>query len=326
MLRLVTIVPMCLAIGLSSCGTDAAKSTAPRADDGPLVANDDGQRVVARVDGVPVLESCVLTQARQLGIDRRTALEQCIDFELLAQVAHERGYHRDPEVREAGRRELVRRLLDSEIVAPMPSVEGTDHAILEAAYKRYRPKIYAPERRTVFHVFAPFPEKRERPGTEADRRALAFARELHAPLAGRTDLDVEEVYRVALDVADGRQLGPVNKADGTFKREIFKVYRDQPNLPRGFSHAVMDVPDVGMVTPPTRSDYGWHVVLVTDREMPKFASVEQSADYLFQAVRSENYWKYTGSLLSRAEVAVDEQALERIQRRQDALAEGETER
>lgn len=325
MLRLPSIALVaCASCGLAWAGQTACggaeRAPAPTTDsDGPLTANPEDREVVAEVDGVPIYADCVARQAEHGGIDKAAALSQCIDFELLAQEAQRRGFSRATEVREVGRREAVRALLDQQIVAPMPSLEKTDRSILEEAYKRYRSKIYAPERRRIFHLFAPFPELRERPGTEADKQARAMADELHAALAERRGLTPDEVYRVAEDVAGDRPLGPTDDKTGEFRREIFKIYRNQPNMPRGFSHAALDIPEPGMVSPPARSDYGWHIILYLDGEPAKFANVDQSAEYLFQAVRAERFWNYTGKLLEQAEIAVDETELVELQEREDSL-------
>ena len=323
------MVIMGIACGLPSmtvlaCGADSHEAAPPSADNGPLVARADGRAVVADVDGVPIYEDCPVRHARDSGLDIDAALERCIAIELLAREAQRRGLGRDPEVVWAGRREAVRALLDQQIVAPMPSLEGTARSVLEDAYERYRDKIFAPERRRIFHLFAPFPEVRERPGSDADKRARAFADELYAAVAGRRGLTEDELLRVAREVAGERPLGPVNKNTGEFKREVFKVFRDQPDLPRGFSHAAMDIPEPGMVSPPARSDYGWHLILYLDGEPARYANVDQAAEYLFQAVRSERYWNFTGALMKAADVRVAETALVRMQEREDALSQLES--
>ena len=312
---------------LGGCGESPAPSTRELPDSAPPTALANGRTAVADVNGVPIYADCVTRQARHGGLSARAALDQCIDFELLAQAAHARGLSRHPEVLQASRRELVRTLLDQQIHDPMPSVAETDRSILEAAYKRYRSKIYAPERRQVFHLFAPFPRHRELRGTDADKAARAFADELYAGLKDRRGFTVDELYRSAVAIAGQRPLGPTEKQPGepegqqtgAFKREIFKVYRNQPNLPHAFSHGAMDIPEPGMISSPVRSDYGWHLILYLDSEPAKFATVEDSADYLFQAVRSEAYWNFTGGLLKQADIAVAEPALQRLQDDQDAL-------
>lgn len=321
------------------CGGERSSEPASVAGGDLLSAAAPGQIVVAEVDGLPVYGACLQAQRdverdveRDIDrdIDRQTALERCIEFELLAQEAQRRGLARHPDVVAMGRKEAVRALLDQHIVAPMPTPEQTDRSILVDAYKRYRDRIYAPERRRIFHLFAPFAKHRERPGTDDDRRARAFADELHAALVAapvatsfdRRGLTPDAFYDIAKQVAGDRPLGPTDEATGEFKREIFKVYRDQPNLPRGFSHAAMDIPKPGMVSGPARSDYGWHIILYIDGEPARFADVESAAEYLFQTVRSERYWNFTGQLLKNADIAVNEAALERMQEREEELLGG----
>ena len=71
----------------------------------------EGRVIVARVNDRPVFADCVEHQARAHGIDRRAALEECIDFELLAQEAEARGLASHPDAVAVRKREAVRKLL-----------------------------------------------------------------------------------------------------------------------------------------------------------------------------------------------------------------------
>src|SRR5690349_5838184 len=92
-----------LAVALTACGSSSTPGTQPGATSGPpapLVASPAGPQdvKVATVNGRPVYASCVQTQAAR-GASKQDALQQCIDFELLAQLSLQ--YATDPEVVDA---------------------------------------------------------------------------------------------------------------------------------------------------------------------------------------------------------------------------------
>src|SRR6185436_9235466 len=74
-----------------------------------------GDAIVATVDSRPVWGSCVAAQLARGGRSRRAALDECIDFELLAQAAEARGLGRapDPELERARRAAMVGRLVET---------------------------------------------------------------------------------------------------------------------------------------------------------------------------------------------------------------------
>lgn len=287
---------------------------------GPILAAPQGRQVVAEVDGVPVYDDCVRIQAEAHGLDARAALSECIDFELLAREAERRGYRRHPAVLAAEKNESVRRLLDADIVAPMPSVESVPREDLEAAYQRLRKYIYAPERRSIFHVYAAFETRNAPPGSDDDVRARELAQAISAALIEERGVTPERLLDTARQVAAGRAIGPVDKNTNEFRREVFWVYINKPDLPYDFSQAVFEIPEPGRVSRPTRSLFGWHVTLFLESEAPRMASVDQAAEWLFQRLRLERYEAMVERLSKDVAIQVDEEALARLHEADDAFA------
>src|SRR5688500_7421250 len=102
-----------LALVATACGSASPPSPSPAASRAGLVAPPAANDVeVARVNDRPVWGSCVATQAvSATPQDRDRALRDCIDFELLAQTAEQRGLAAMPEVNEAFRTALVDRVV-----------------------------------------------------------------------------------------------------------------------------------------------------------------------------------------------------------------------
>lgn len=306
-------------LGCSDSASNQDKAEAPR--DGShalLVAEASGRIQVAEVNGVPIHDDCVVMQAQALGVDRQEALAQCIDFELLAQAAQARGKAGDADVRWAMKTEAVRRLLDTEIRAPLPAPDKVDRKLMEAAYKKIEPRIHIPEIRYLAHVLAPFPED-EPPGTPADVAARALAQDIHAALAGRRDLTTDEFIRVAKEVAGDRALGPMDEKTKTFKREEFKIVPKHPGIHEAFSDATFAIAEVGTVSQPTRTHVGWHLILLTRIEPEKNANVDQAAELVLSYLQTERYQALVARLRPGVQVDVDEDALIRLQAAEDAL-------
>lgn len=76
----------------------------------PLAA-EAADEVVATVDGRPIYASAVAMQARARGVDRKSALADLVDAEVLAGEAARRGLDHDLEVRDETKGALVRRYL-----------------------------------------------------------------------------------------------------------------------------------------------------------------------------------------------------------------------
>lgn len=325
------------------CKSRAPEPAAPAAPDAPdvpgaMLAASAGDRVaVAQVNGVPIYGDCVATQSTALGVSRDQALEQCIGFELLAQAAQKRGKARDADVVRTGKTEAVRRLLDVEVsdtvaqpgaagasmdpAADRAADQGTDRAarsVLEQAYARYRERLYRPELRQVAHVLAQVPENTAA-GSAEDVAARALAQDIHAALARRRDLSVDDFIAAAQDVAGERTLGPRNATTGEFQRERFKIFTGSANIHQAFVEAAFAVAEAGMVTPPTRTHVGWHVILIEDIEPARNTTVDDAADILVQLLRRERYLALLSALQKNARIEVNVQALSDLQAAEDAL-------
>src|SRR5688500_8823834 len=97
-----------------ACGSSKAPSPVPSGPPASTLAPPAKNDVqIATVNGKPVWGSCVTAQARRAGpgATREQAVQQCIDFELLAQAADARALATDPEVVLATRTALVSQLV-----------------------------------------------------------------------------------------------------------------------------------------------------------------------------------------------------------------------
>ena len=262
--------------------------------------------MVAEVNGLPVYDDCVATQAAANGLDRRAGLEECIAFELLAQEAAARGLASDPEVRRTKKTESVRRLIQAAFVSRYPDPESMDRSLLEEAYDELRNQRYArPEVRHVVHAL--FKLENEPEGTPEDQAAEALIREIYEAAKDTRSSSHEEFVRIAEEIAGDQEIlteGP------------FPLHRNS-SLAKSFIEATFALPDAGMVSPPVRSHVGWHVILLTRIDPELNVSLEEAKAELFQYQRARLYTDWVSRLAAEARILVDEAVLAWLQENED---------
>jgi hypothetical protein len=272
-------------------------------------AND--RRVVAEVNGTPVYEDCVATQAAAHALDRRAALDECIAFELLAQEAERHGLAAHPEVRRAQKHESVRRLMDEDFLARYPDPSSVPRSELEALHAEFRrppcrpylPCYLRPEFRETTYVRLPVPEKEYPPGSPGDAEARALMERVHAALAGRRDVTKEDLQQAMADVAGERQ---------TEMADLHPIYR-QDRIVEPYLAATFAIPEPGMVSPPFRTEWGWDIVLLRKIYPAVDKSVDEASDELFEILRRRLYQQWVARLVGQARTEIHEDALARLQ-------------
>jgi hypothetical protein len=238
---------------IAACGADAPPPVAaPIADlAGDLVDPGAGgdDAIVARVDGRPVWASCVAGHVRARGVSVDDALADCIDLELLAAEAVRRRIADDPEHQAALRTALVDQFVAEgfedayRAPADLPKAAVDEYVRLRAA------DLDRPEVRTMVYFRAPV-ARTAAAGSPEDLAAKAFAEEVYAPLAGRDDLFYWDLKLTAERVANGRPYE-------------YAVPRPGGLVPE-FGAAAYAVPGVGQVSPPTRTPWGWDLILIVE--------------------------------------------------------------
>jgi len=261
-----------LVCALAACGGDDRR-VRPTA----RVDVEGGERtVVAEVNGRPIFGDCVATQAAAHGLDRHAAVDECIDFELLAQAAEARGLAADPEVREVQRREAVRQLVRRDFEAGHQGPADVPMEFIRDVWKnpRLRSAYDHPEYRFCHYVRAPVAKAQR--GTPAEKEAETAMRNLYRELANRkltrAELgDIVDRYRqqtsVKIELTDKPYDTPLEGKSG-----------------KQFARALFDIPEPGRVSPPTRTAWGWDVILLTRISPERHETVEQAADEIRKRV------------------------------------------
>jgi peptidyl-prolyl cis-trans isomerase C len=288
--RLVLLV---LAAG---CGGGKQEAPAPGPVVAPSLAEDPaGRTVVAEVDGRPIYGDCVATQAAAHHLDRKAALDECIAFELLAAEAERRGLAADPDVLSARETELARALIDREFA---PSFDGPEDVPMEEVagfYKEYKDQLYVhPEWRSSHHVLVGLGYKKVARGSARDQEARAIIDEVAAALRGKP-VSADELDRVAKETA------------ARFKAKKLQIKAEavpgslHDRLDVAYREALAQLPAIGALSGPVRSDFGWHLILLTQIEPAVNQSLEQAAadirGKIFEAVRRRTFLRWAARYL-----------------------------
>lgn len=234
-----------------------------------------GRPIIATVNDVPVYQDCVVRQAQAHGLSPKAALDECIDFELLAQAADQAGYAGDSSVQEAGMQELVRTYLDKSY--PMKGPGDLDHALVDTLWQRINvPRYNHPPLRDVVLCRIPL-DATMGPESAEYKRADAFLRTLYRELKDRDDLVENDLFAACYEryeeagVHDLKlnttRLAPQTQHDSAWSAEVFA-----PNT------------KAGKVLPPLRDAAGFAFILITEAKDELVTSFEEAEPELREAL------------------------------------------
>lgn len=293
-----------------ACAPD--QSGGPSTDQEPPVVelreSSEGRTVVATVDGRPVFGDCVQSQARLAGVDKRTALEQCIEFEVLAGAAHRR-FGRDAEVHATHKRETVRAMVNNEY---LPSADHPDDVPTEWLRKNVwsKPNVQTffnyEENRVAAYALSQFKQKMVDPAHDAQTRKLA--EDWHAALSKAEPLTVPDFERIVHEVVGDR-------------KDLKWSYNPKYQTPLkgrsvpGFANAVFAL-NPGQLSAVTKSRYGYFVILLRRVIPAKKTTFAQALPVMrkqvYQTWRKTAFAEFIEGYRKRADVTVEDSGLSSV--------------
>ena len=285
MRRALAIAALCAA----ACGGRSGEEQRTPAPATALRADPAGRMVVARVDGEPVYDDCVARQAARDGRPLAAALDDCIGFELLAQEALRRGYLVDPEVEEVRRREMVRGLVDAEFTPTLDDPSDIPAAELEALWQRTLRKSYnRPELRRATYCRVGVKKKTPR-GGDRDLKGKAYAEQIHRAMQGLRF--TPELLAFTCNLASGgRKVKTTTQSTEPFDQT---GRAERARYAPEFARAVHSIDAVGQVSEPTRTEWGWDIVLVTEILPPVATTLAEAEpeirDMLIRSPKTADY-------------------------------------
>lgn len=297
------------ALGPAGCGDSERSAPVPvvRAEDVSLVAEPGDRLVVATVNGQPIYADCVERQGAAHGLEARAALDECIDFELLAQAADRAGHRVDADVLDVREREAVRALIDHTFVVSFDSPEDVPMEHVRSYYDevKYQKFVRLAEWRET--QYARIQLARDvAVGSVEDLEAQAIANRIYAAMKHRTDLTADEFLEQARAIAAPTEVGQERSPFSFAKKSgILPVYID----------ATWEIAEPGMIHAPIRTRFGWDVILLTQILPPKNITIEEAKAEIQQTIyevsRARSFMAWSNELGS-GKPEIDLPMLERL--------------
>jgi hypothetical protein len=251
------------ALVLAACGGGPAEPDRALPGTSPeisLRADPAGRTPVATVNGEPVYDDCVARQAEALHLELSAALEQCIDFELLAQEALRRGALDDPDIQRVRTREMVRELISEGYLPTMDQPSDIPSEDLTRLWDNQLRGFYnKPERRSAAYCRIPV-DKKAPEGGEADLAARADAERLFR--ATRRLHFTPKLLALTCQLASGGR--PIVIRTTPTRPFASTGQHERGRYATSFAEAAFSVAEVGQVSAPTRTNWGWDLLLVTE--------------------------------------------------------------
>ena len=271
----------------------------------PIMRQGPLDSVVAQVNGTPIFAQCVAQQSQSAGVSVPKALQQCIEFELLAIEADRRGFATHPEVLDVRKRESVRALIHQEFVAQFSTPDDVPMHYVRKSYEKTKEQFNHPEIRFTVHVRAVVDKKVPRENA-IDLAAKDLAQNIYNALKDRSFATKEEFYHAAL-LAAGQQ--PIEKGRPfNFPRHGKAV---EP-----FAKAAFLIPRIGQVSPPVRTPWGWDVILLIHILPPRETTFEQAAaeirPAIFAITRRHSFQQWAKNLESKYTIQTHSQPLKHL--------------
>lgn len=237
---------------LCSCGGKEG-SSGPAAT-AVYETSSEGRIEVAKVNGVPIYDDCVLNQAHGLGLETEDeALQQCIDFEILAQAARDKGYLSHPSVVRTSRIESVRALIER--VYPLTSAAGVPDEDLRHLWKTrgLRARYNHDEVRSAHLCLI-------KPGTDAKQLAVS-ARQLAQDVYDRMRKGTESGIALIAGACNAVKLQDA-KQTAAHDVTLLKSAGERKTFAKDFADPLFALAEVGDYSGPHRAPQGWFVILM----------------------------------------------------------------
>jgi len=273
--------PILLAGLLAGCGGHPSHAT----HDVRVLEATSKDEVVATVDGRPIYAGDVAAQMRASGKDRKAALDDLIDAEVLAGVAVARGLYDDFEVTHARRAAEARRLLATDF-EPQTTINRIPDDDLRRAYDLNRNYYDHDEIAEVQHIVAAVPED-----APAQRQQQAHD-------------EIAALESKAKAVTTAEQFAALAAPDAPVPTHVEQLGFPRNNaVEEPFAAAAFALTKPGQISPPVHTRYGWHLIRLVRRVPPRHVPIGQAEQELREGTfipwRTHQLELYLQGLLER---------------------------
>lgn len=230
-------------------------------------------------------------------------LDNLVRFEVLAQEARRRGYDRHPEVVEAMKQTMVRKMMVGEVQGSIRMSDVTQEE-LQKYYDEHSADYNKPEQVRISQVVL---------ATEADAQAVLVE------LRKQIEADKREYRRIFAAMAKARSIDEASKAAGGDLR-FFARTEQGGEQPKAVADAAFLLSKVGELGGPVQTPAGWHVILLTGRKNRYERTFEQVRrqiqNRLYREKKRTATESFVEGLRTAARVERKDELLTRIKARQ----------
>jgi hypothetical protein len=291
------VAPLVLSLGLLGGAPWAGQPAGPEMPGWIARPAGPDDPIVARVGGVAIPLSLV---ARKLALEPpgttpKEVLDRLIDQEVMAQEAVRLGLGADAEVRDAWKEAAVQRLL-TEVFEPTARLADLPEELLHQSFEQNRAFFNNPDLISICHVLLPIPKKLHAPESTWQARRVEAAK-LQAELVRGQPRTREDFVNQA------EALRPLAK--DLRIEDVGPVARMSP-LVQEFIDATFALTQDGAISPPVRTEYGWHILFRYGFREHRTTTFEQARPEVVQKVwpewRSHRFEQWADELKEHYEV------------------------
>jgi peptidyl-prolyl cis-trans isomerase C len=287
---------LCLLIGgvrLCACSRTAT-TTFSGASNAPK------QRVVARGNGVPIVDSEVAFQSRD-GKGPRESLLALIQLELLAQEAQRRGLDKDPKVLETHRKSMVESFIRREFGEKFTKNDIPKDQ-LEKAYEVNRLRFDHPDLAEVAHILVLVDRKAQKDVLHRARRLAQKIRQL----AVAAPISPDEFSALATKI--GQLAGDLHPDE--FKRKAESLTTPLRGFTVDeFADAAFALKRPGQISPVVQTQFGYHIIylksLIPAIHRSLADATEEIRENLFEEARGIAFERWLESLMKEHRITMN---------------------
>lgn len=233
---------------------------------------------------------------------KKEFLDNMIRFELMAQAAIDKGYHKDPEVIRSAKQVMTQRLMRNEFENKFKREDITEEE-MKKYYDEHQSEYNKPPMRRAAHILIKVTEDSPEKWREAKQKALEVLKE-----AKKTKDNMGEFRKLAAKYSEDTS----NKNRGG-DLGYFASTEDGGPMVKEFSEAAFKINAINDISGPIKTKFGYHIIRMTgkrDKIERTFDQVKGQIQHrLYKEKRTTMFDKFVTDLKAKAKINMNEQLL-----------------
>lgn len=279
------------------------RPASPSGGDSPVVARIDDVVITAADVQDRINKQSPFVRARYSDLEKRKEfLDNLIRFEVLAKEADKRGYAQDPEVVRVMKQQMISKFLQKDFESKL-RVEDVPDPDVQKYYQEHAEEFNRPDEVRVSQLVVKDKARAEKLATEA--RAASHA----APATSASQNDGKAFHELVTKYSEDED----SKARGG---DLTSFDKRSTLYPKELVEAAFAMKEVGDISPPVKTDKGYHVLRLTQKHpgfsRPLVEVKRQIQQRLFRDVRAKALDAFVADLKQKYAVSIDEANLAKL--------------